>query len=812
MTPAVGTDVGGTTVTITGTRLAHATLVTFGGVAGRIIADSSTQITAVSPPSTGTMDVIVTAAAITTDSGTRITGTSRTGTGTVDIAVTTTAGASKPTAADHYTYTAPRPAVTGISPDSGSTAGGTTVSITGTGLAGGTMVTFGGVAGRIIADSNTQVTVTSPPGTGTVTITVITPAGTSKTTAAGHYRYTRRPKRTQSISFTAPASGTVGSSATLSAKGGGSRNPVIFSVDRTSGPGVCTVSGRTVTYAAVGSCVIDANQAGNRTHAAAPQAQQTITVTGKPQSIIFTNPGAFGFVDGSATLVADGGGSGNPVMFSVDPGSGAGVCAVSGSTVSYTAAGSCVIDANQAGDAAYAAAPQAQLTITVTSVQKRAQSISFTAPASGTVGGSATLSATASSGLPVVLSVDPGSGAGVCAVSGSTVSYTAAGSCIIDANQAGDAAYAAAPRAQQTITVTSVQKRAQSITFTEPPREGTVGGSVTLSATASSGLPVVLSVDPGSGAGVCAVSGSTVSYTAAGSCIIDANQAGNGTYAAAPQAQLTIEVISVQKQTQSITFTEPPREGTVGGSVTLSATASSGLPVVLSVDPGSGAGVCAVSGSTVSYTAAGSCIIDANQAGNGTYAAAPQAQLTIEVISVQKQTQSITFTEPPREGTVGGSVTLSATASSGLPVVLSVDPGSGAGVCAVSGSTVSYTAAGSCVIDANQAGNATYAAAPQAQLTITVTGKSQSITFTKAPEYGNLHSSVTLSVAASSGLPVVLSVDPGSGAGVCTVSGSTVTFNAVGTCVIDANQAGNGIYAAAPLAQLTITVVNDDIE
>ena len=136
MSPADGTDMGGTAVTITGTGLARATVVTFGGVAGRITADSDTRITVASPPSTATM----TAAA---KSGTRITGTSRTGTGIVDIAVTTPGGASTPTAADHFTFTAPRPTVTGISPADGSTAGGTTVSITGAGLAGATRVRFG---------------------------------------------------------------------------------------------------------------------------------------------------------------------------------------------------------------------------------------------------------------------------------------------------------------------------------------------------------------------------------------------------------------------------------------------------------------------------------------------------------------------------------------------------------------------------------------------------------------------------------------------------------------------------------------------
>ena len=408
-------------------------------------------------------------------------------------------------------------------------------------------------------------------------------------------------------------------------------------------------------------------------------------------------------------------------MFSVDPGSGAGVCTVSGATVSYAAAGPCVIDANQAGNATYAAAAQVQRTITVSAAAKRPQSISFTAPASGTAGGSAALSATGGgSGNPVVFSVDPGSGAGVCTVSGATVSYAAAGPCVIDANQAGNATYAAAAQVQRTITVSAAAKRPQSISFTAPA-SGTAGGSAALSATGGgSGNPVVFSVDPGSGAGVCTVSGATVSYAAAGPCVIDANQAGNATYAAAAQVQRTITVSAAAKRPQSISFTAPA-SGTAGGSAALSATGGgSGNPVVFSVDPGSGAGVCTVSGATVSYAAAGPCVIDANQAGNATYAAAAQVQRTITVSAAAKRPQSISFTAPA-SGTAGGSAALSATGGgSGNPVVFSVDPGSGAGVCTVSGATVSYAAAGPCVIDANQAGNATYAAAAQVQQTIVV--------------------------------------------------------------------------------------------
>jgi uncharacterized repeat protein (TIGR01451 family) len=233
---------------------------------------------------------------------------------------------------------------------------------------------------------------------------------------------------------------------------------VVFSLDASSGAGVCSLSGSTVSYLAVGSCVIDANQDAGNGFAAAPTVIVTITVTaagGQPQLIVFNAP-QNGTVGDSDTLSATGGGSDNPVVFSVNASSGDGVCAVSGdngSTVTYTAAGSCVIDANQEGNADFAAAQTVTDTITV---GPGSQTIVFNnPPTTGTVGGSDTLSATGGgSGNPVVFSVDSTSGAGVCTVSGSTVSYLAEGSCVIDADQAGDADYNPATTATATITVT----------------------------------------------------------------------------------------------------------------------------------------------------------------------------------------------------------------------------------------------------------------------------------------------------------------------------------------------------------------------
>jgi hypothetical protein len=178
-------------------------------------------------------------------------------------------------------------------------------------------------------------------------------------------------KTSQTINFPPPGGGTVGGSEPLTATAG-SGDPVVFTVDASSSPSdACSVSGTngaTVTFAHAGSCVIDANQAGNGTYSAAPQSQQTITVGKASQSIGFTAPGG-GTVGGTELLSATGGGSGNPVVFSIDPSSSpADACSVSGATVTFVNAGTCVIDANQAGNSDYTAAAPVSHSVAVSSV------------------------------------------------------------------------------------------------------------------------------------------------------------------------------------------------------------------------------------------------------------------------------------------------------------------------------------------------------------------------------------------------------------------------------------------------------------
>jgi hypothetical protein len=387
----------------------------------------------------------------------------------------------------------------------------------------------------------------------------------------------------------------------------------------------------------------------------------------------------------------------------------------------------------------------------------------------------------------------------------------------------------------------------QKINFTTvPPVAPVTGSTYVVAATGGrSGNPVTFSIDPPS-ASVCSISGSTVTFRQAGSCVIDANQAGDAKYQAAPQAPQAVIVTGGGSNGggdggggggsgggggggggggllgQTIAFTSvPPASPLPGDTYVVTATGgASGNRVTVSIDPPS-APACSISGLTVTFRQAGSCVIDANEAGNQQYRAAPQVQQTVTVGSLI--TQMITFPNPG-PGVAGQSAPLTATGGgSGNPVVFSVDAGSGAGVCSVSGtngSTVNYLSAGTCVIDANQAGGGQYQVAPQASQTVTVAGLAQTITFQSAPQ-GPYYPKDTYTVTATgggSGNTVTFSIDPPDSA-VCSVSGSTVTsspagpvsgatvtFSEAGSCVIDASQLGDAKYQNAQQVSQTATV------
>jgi len=161
--PTSGPTSGGTTVTITGTGFITGATVAFDGlapVAATVV--SATSLTVVSP------STVVP--------------------GVVDLQVTTSGGSSSTTGTgDNFTYTAPVPAVTSLSPSTGPVTGGTEVTVTGTGFVNGATVTVGGIAvpsASVSVVSATSITIVTPA---TVTVGVanvqVTTSGGSSSTA-----------------------------------------------------------------------------------------------------------------------------------------------------------------------------------------------------------------------------------------------------------------------------------------------------------------------------------------------------------------------------------------------------------------------------------------------------------------------------------------------------------------------------------------------------------------------------------------------------------------------------------------------------
>jgi sugar lactone lactonase YvrE len=600
--------------------------------------------------------------------------------------------------------------------------------------------------------------------TGSVTLIDNAPGSPQSLTLSG-----TGTQATQTITFSNPGTQTYGTPLTLSATAT-SGLEVSFASATTA---ICTVSGTTATFVAPGTCTIDANQAGNTDYAAATQVAQSFTVGQAAQTITFSNPGTQTY--GTPLTLSATATSGLAVSFASAT---TAICTVSGTTATFVAPGTCTIDANQAGNADYAAANQVARSF---AVGQATQSITFTNPGTQTYGTPLTLSATATSGLAVSFA---SATTAVCTVSGTTATFVAPGTCTIDANQAGNADYAAATQVARSF---AVGQATQSITFTNPGTQ-TYGTPLTLSATATSGLTVSFASATTT---VCTVSGTTATFVAAGTCTIDANQAGNADYAAANQIA---QSFAVGQASQTITFVAPGSPVTYGASpISLVATGGgSGNSIVFSsLTPT----VCTVSGATATFVAVGTCTLAANQAGNTDYSAASQVTRSIVV---NQATQTITFPNPGTQ-TYGTPLTLSAKDSAGLTISFSTSTPS---VCSVLemagiGPEVSFASSGICSVTASQAGNSNYDAATSVTQSFTVNTEAQTIAFAN-PGPQAVGVGLTLAATASSGLAVVYS---SSTAAICAVSGSAASFLAPGTCTITAAQAGSSQWSAASATQ-----------
>jgi hypothetical protein len=369
-------------------------------------------------------------------------------------------------------------------------------------------------------------------------------------------------------------------------------------------------------------------------------------------------------------------------------------------------------------------------------------------------------------------------------VSSATVTLSSTGSCTITASRAGASTYNAASPVSGTFMILpqGSNTTSQTITFPQLPSVQ-YGGTFSLSASSSSGLPVSFTAS-----GPCTTSGTT---SGVGVCKITASQAGNNTLSAASVSQsFTINpaVLKVTANNFTITYGQavPSLTDAITGFVNSDPTSVvSGTPALsTTATAGSAVGSYPITVSTGTLAAANYSFLYVN--GTVTIQMANQAALTLST------TTPLTYNQSETLHTTGGSSngTVTYNLVSG-PCTLSV------------GVLTANSGTGSCSVTATMAGNANYNPVTSTPAnTVTLGLASQAITFTtNAPSSAAYNSSFT--VAATGGASGNAVTFTSSGA--CSNSGATYTMtNSTGTCSVIANQAGNANYSMAPTVTQTV--------
>lgn len=189
LAPVAGTMAGGTVVTLTGAGLSGVSKVMFGTRAGtKLKVLSDTQVSVVAPQ----------------------------GGGTVSVTVTGPAGTSPITDQAQFRYV-PTPKVTKLSTSTGSSIGGTSLTITGSSFADVTKVVFGSTSGTALkVESESSLTVVAPKhSTGRVDVRVVTRYGTSSKTSKDRFTFVSPPK----VSKVSPAAGRLTGGTRVTIKG-----------------------------------------------------------------------------------------------------------------------------------------------------------------------------------------------------------------------------------------------------------------------------------------------------------------------------------------------------------------------------------------------------------------------------------------------------------------------------------------------------------------------------------------------------------------------------------------------------------------
>ncbi|MEA2371067.1 MAG: hypothetical protein QOH12_1461 [Solirubrobacteraceae bacterium] len=397
--------------------------------------------------------------------------------------------------------------------------------------------------------------------------------------------------------------------------------------------------------------------------------------------------------------------------------------------------------------------------------------------------------------------------AGAAVHSGDPVDTSAAGGFTLTVTATDSAGLTATATSTYTITAA-----AQTISFPQVGPFANRHGPVDLTATATSGLAVTLTVL----GGPCSLTGSTLTFSGPGSCDVEATQPGNASFSAATPVDRTI------------VLTPPVAASCTDASVSAFAGISKTFSLGCADDPSDAADPLTffVSGpahGTLSTSAPGVVTYTAASGFTGTDSftfravndadTSNTATITLKV-AAPAGAPTVTINRPADGDSLplGGPATYDFTCTAGTGGTLLPGQGGCAGI-RNGGESVS---SGDLISDLQ---HGTVGHAGKQTLTVTATdtdgqtttvtrtytvANTQTITFPPVGPFPHGHAPVKLTASASSGLPVTYAVVSGP----CTVDSprAMLAFTDSGSCVVAADQAGNASVAAAPTVNSTIVI------
>jgi hypothetical protein len=469
------------------------------------------------------------------------------------------------------------------------------------------------------------------------------------------------------------------------------------------------------------------------------------------------------------------------------------VCTIVSNSIRIVTAGTCTITANQAGDSLYAAAAQVANNVTIS---KASSSISASGITTFTYSGlpqgpsSSTVSGSAGAVTYSYVGVAPTS------YSASATKPTNAGSYSVTATVATDTNYLSASSAPYTFTIT---QGGQTSALTVSSTIATYGSALSLTTTGGDGSgSISFLVD----SGPCTVSGSTLFSTDAGTCMVTATKAASGNYLAAssPSTEIT-----VNKATPTISLALPSSAttATYGTAVTITATISKPGRVTFKSGGTAITGCTSVSGSTTAICNWTPTAFNASTSLTADFAPllstkfenlTAAGSLTINVgkaeLGITASSHTVAFGDaiptvtPIYSGFVNGDTSSVVTAP----------------ICSTTYTTT--TAVGSATSSCSGATATNYSFTyTSGVITITQGGQTNALTINSTSgTYGSILSLTTLGGNGGGSNSFLVNSGP------CTVSGTTLTAAAVGTCMVTATKAANGNYLEASSVSTAITI------